>query len=94
MCCWTWLCRDAVSSRICLDKAKFFVIAVPTPIHSDNTPDLQPLISVSEIVGKHLKRGDYVVYESTVSPGITEDICRPILEEMSGLMCGQDFKIG
>ncbi|MBE6051577.1 MAG: nucleotide sugar dehydrogenase [Clostridium sp.] len=82
------------SEEVNLDKAKFFVIAVPTPIHSDNTPDLQPLISVSEIVGKHLKRGDYVVYESTVSPGITEDICRPILEEMSGLMCGQDFKIG
>jgi UDP-N-acetyl-D-galactosamine dehydrogenase len=77
-----------------MDKANFFVVTVPTPVHSDNTPDLEPLIAVSGLVGRHLKKGDFVVFESTVSPGITEEVCIPILEEQSGLKCGQAFKAG
>jgi len=77
-----------------LDEAKFFVIAVPTPINPDKTPDLAPVEGASEIVGRHLSSGAIVVYESTVFPGVTEDICVPILEKVSGLRCGIDFKIG
>jgi len=77
-----------------LDEAKFFVIAVPTPINPDKTPDLAPVVGASEIVGRHLSSGAIVVYESTVFPGVTEDICVPILEKVSGLRCGIDFKIG
>ena len=77
-----------------LDRAGFFIIAVPTPINSDKTPDLKPVIGASEIVGRHLSKGDVVVYESTVYPGTTEEICVPILERISGLKCGDDFKIG
>ena len=69
-------------------------MAVPTPIASDKTPDLNPLISASCSIGKHLKKGDIVVYESTVYPGVTEEICVPILEKESGLKLGVDFKVG
>jgi UDP-N-acetyl-D-galactosamine dehydrogenase len=77
-----------------LKKANFHIIGVPTPIDSHNLPDLRPLISASKSVGKALKKGDYVVYESTVYPGCTEEDCIPILEEMSGLKFGVDFKVG
>lgn len=75
-------------------KAKFHIVAVPTPINIDHTPDLKPVISASEIVGRNLTSGSIVVYESTVYPGCTEDICIPILEKQSGLVCGKDFKVG
>jgi len=68
-----------------LKKATCFVVAVPTPIDKNNKPDLKPLLSASEIVGSALKKGDYVVYESTVFPGCTEDDCIPVLEDVSGL---------
>lgn len=72
----------------------FYIIAVPTPINNMNLPDLGPVISASRTVGKVLKKGDYVVYESTVYPGCTEDDCVPVLEELSGLKMGTDFKVG
>ena len=77
-----------------LREAKFHIVAVPTPVNIDKTPDLTPVIGASEIVGRNLTRGSYVVYESTVYPGVTEDVCIPILERESGLKCGKDFKIG
>lgn len=77
-----------------LDECKFFIIAVPTPVNQDHTPDLRPIISASHAVGRHLSRDSIVVYESTVYPGVTEDICIPILEEESGLKCGEGFKVG
>jgi len=77
-----------------LQKAKFHIVAVPTPVNTDHTPDLSPVIGASEIVGRNLVRGSIVVYESTVYPGCTEDICIPILEKYSGLKCGLDFKVG
>lgn len=77
-----------------LKECKFHIVSVPTPIKDDNTPDLSPVISASEIIGRNLTKGSIVVYESTVYPGVTEDICVPILEEKSGLKCGVDFKIG
>lgn len=77
-----------------LQKAKFIIIAVPTPVNQDKTPDLSPVIGASEIVGRNLTKGAIVVYESTVYPGVTEDICIPILEKESGLKCGDDFKVG
>lgn len=77
-----------------LDAASFFIVAVPTPINRDKTPDLKPVIGASEIVGRHLSKGAIVVYESTVYPGVTEEICAPILEKYSGLKCGPDFQIG
>ncbi len=77
-----------------LQKAKFIIVAVPTPVNTDHTPDLTPVIGASEIVGRNLTKGSYVVYESTVYPGCTEDVCIPILERESGLKCGVDFKIG
>lgn len=77
-----------------LKKAKFIIVAVPTPVNADHTPDLTPVIGASEIVGRNLTRGAIVVYESTVYPGCTEDVCIPILEKQSGLKCGTDFKIG
>ncbi len=77
-----------------LQKAKFYIVAVPTPVNTDHTPDLAPVIGASEIVGRNLMPGSIVVYESTVYPGCTEDVCIPILERESGLKCGVDFKIG
>lgn len=77
-----------------LRESKFHIVAVPTPINSDKTPDLSPVEGASRIVGRNLTRGSIVVYESTVYPGVTEDICIPILEKESGLKCGLDFKIG
>ena len=77
-----------------LKKAKFVIVAVPTPVNTDHTPDLTPVIGASEIVGRNLTKGTIVVYESTVYPGCTEDVCIPILERESGLKCGVDFKIG
>ena len=77
-----------------LKKAKFIIIAVPTPVNTDHTPDLTPVIGASEIVGRNLAPGSIVVYESTVYPGCTEDVCISILEKESGLKCGVDFKIG
>ena len=77
-----------------LRKAKFHIVAVPTPVNTDHTPDLTPVIGASEIVGRNLTKGAYVVFESTVYPGCTEDVCIPILERESGLKCGVDFKVG
>ena len=77
-----------------LQDAKFLIVAVPTPVNTDHTPDLTPVIAASEIVGRNLRKGAIVVYESTVYPGCTEDVCIPILEKESGLKCGVDFKIG
>lgn len=77
-----------------LQKAKFHIVAVPTPVNTDHTPDLTLVIGASEIVGRNLTKGSYVVFESTVYPGCTEDVCVPILERESGLKCGVDFKIG
>jgi len=77
-----------------LKLADFHIVAVPTPVDEANQPDLTPMLRASETVGKALKRGDVVVYESTVYPGVTEDECVPILERVSGLKCGSDFKVG
>jgi UDP-N-acetyl-D-galactosamine dehydrogenase len=77
-----------------LKKATFHIVAVPTPINKHNLPDLTPLLSASHTVGKALKKGDYVVFESTVYPGCTEDDCIPILEKESGLKFNVDFKVG
>lgn len=77
-----------------LKRAKFIIIAVPTPVNMDHTPDLTPVISASKMVGRNLTKGSIVVYESTVYPGCTEDICIPILEKESGMRGGIDFKIG
>ena len=77
-----------------LQESKFIIIAVPTPVNTDHTPDLTPVIGASEIVGRNITKGSIVVYESTVYPGCTEDVCVPILEKESGLKCGKDFKIG
>lgn len=77
-----------------LREATFFIVAVPTPIDEHNKPDLRPLLGASTTVGKVLKKGDYVVYESTVYPGCTEEDCIPVLEELSGLKFMEDFKVG
>ena len=77
-----------------LKEAKFHIVAVPTPVNDDHTPDLSPVEGASRILGQNLTKGSVVVFESTVYPGVTEDICVPILERESGLTCGVDFKIG
>ena len=77
-----------------LKEAKFHIVAVPTPVNTDHTPDLRPVESASRSLGRNLVKGSVVVYESTVYPGVTEDICIPILEKESGLECGIDFKVG
>ena len=77
-----------------LREARFHIVAVPTPVKSDHTPDLSPVESASRILGQNLTKGSVVVFESTVYPGVTEEICVPILERESGLKCGVDFKIG
>lgn len=85
---------DFTSDETKLKNAKFVIVAVPTPVNTDHTPDLTPVIGASEIVGRNLTKGSIVVYESTVYPGCTEDVCIPILERESGMKCGVDFKIG
>jgi len=77
-----------------LKEAKFHIVAVPTPVNDDHTPDLTPVEGASKILGRNLTKGSIVVFESTVYPGVTEDVCVPILERESGLKCGIDFKIG
>lgn len=82
------------SDAAALRKAKFHIVAVPTPVNQDHTPDLTPVIGASEILGRNLTKGSIVVFESTVYPGVTEDVCVPVLEKESGLKCGVDFKVG
>lgn len=77
-----------------ISEASFIVVAVPTPVNSDHTPNLEPVVGACEIVGRNIKKGSIVVFESTVYPGCTEDVCIPIIEKLSGLVCGTDFKIG
>lgn len=77
-----------------LKEAKFHIVAVPTPIREDKVPDLNPVEGASKLLGRNLTKGSIVVYESTVYPGVTEDVCIPILEKESGLKCGVDFKVG
>lgn len=76
-----------------LQEAKMIIVAVPTPVNGDKTPNLAPVVNASKIIGQNLTKGTVVVFESTVYPGVTEDICVPILEQESGLACGRDFKI-
>ena len=83
-----------ISSPEKLATAKFHIVAVPTPVNVNNMPDLEPLKNASHTLGKYLSKGSIVVYESTVYPGVTEEICVPILETESGLKCGADFKVG
>jgi len=85
---------DFTSDPARLQEAGFIIVAVPTPVNADKTPDLAPVVGASRIVGKNLTRGSVVVYESTVYPGVTEDVCIPILEEESGLKAGVDFWVG
>ncbi|MCB0641701.1 MAG: nucleotide sugar dehydrogenase [Phaeodactylibacter sp.] len=77
-----------------LPKAHFYIVAVPTPVDEHKVPNLRPVLSASEAIGQYLKKGDYVIFESTVYPGCTEEDCVPILEEQSGLKMGVDFKVG
>ena len=85
---------DFTSDETRLKEAKFHIVAVPTPVNPDHTPDLTPVESASRILGRNLTKGSIVVFESTVYPGVTEDVCIPVLEQESGLVCGTDFKIG
>ena len=85
---------DFTADETKLREAKFHIVAVPTPVNDDHTPDLTPVESASRIVGRNLTKGSIVVYESTVYPGVTEEVCVPILEKESGLICGVDFKVG
>lgn len=85
---------EFTSQETDLRKAKFFIVAVPTPVNQDKTPDLSPVEGASRVVGRNLTKGSIVVFESTVYPGVTEDVCVPILEQESGLVCGEDFKVG
>lgn len=90
---------QASSLRITSDasviaEGDFIIVAVPTPVKSDHTPDLEPVLQASRSIGRHLKQGAIVVYESTVYPGVTEELCVPAIEEMSGKVCGTDFYIG
>lgn len=85
---------DFTADETRLSEAKFIIVAVPTPVNTDHTPDLTPVIGASELIGRNLAKGSIIVYESTVYPGCTEDVCIPILERVSGLKCGVDFKVG
>ena len=85
---------DFTSDEKELRNAKFHIVAVPTPVNSDHTPDLSAIENASRVLGRNLSKGSIVVYESTVYPGVTEGICIPILEKESGLQCGIDFKVG
>jgi UDP-N-acetyl-D-galactosamine dehydrogenase len=88
--------RDIVftADTALLRQARFFVVAVPTPVDKYNVPDLKPLLGASDTVGRALKKGDYVVFESTTYPGCTEEDCLPVMEKLSGLVLGTDFKLG
>jgi len=85
---------EFTSDETKLRNANFHIVAVPTPVYDDHTPDLSPVEGASRIVGRNLTKGSIVVFESTVYPGVTEEICVPILEKESGLKCGVDFKVG
>ena len=85
---------DFTADETRLREARFHIVAVPTPVNDDHSPDLGPVESASRILGRNLQKGSVVVYESTVYPGVTEEICVPILERESGLRCGTDFKVG
>ena len=85
---------DFTSDEARLEEARFFIVAVPTPVFEDKRPDLRPVESACEVVGRHMNPGSIVVFESTVYPGVTERVCVPILERESGLRCGPDFKVG
>ncbi len=85
---------DFTADPTCLKEARFIIVAVPTPVKEDNSPDLRPVEGASKTVGQNLTPGSIVVFESTVYPGVTEDICVPIIEKESGLKCGVDWKIG
>lgn len=85
---------EFTADEVKLKEAKFHIVAVPTPVNDDHTPDLTPVEGASRILGRNLTKGSVVVFESTVYPGVTEDVCVPILEKESGLKCGVDFKIG
>ncbi|MBE6589651.1 MAG: nucleotide sugar dehydrogenase [Ruminococcaceae bacterium] len=85
---------EFTADETALRRARFHIVAVPTPVHGDHTPDLSPVEGASRILGRNLTKGSIVVYESTVYPGVTEDVCVPILEAESGLKCGVDFKVG
>lgn len=85
---------EFTSQSAAIDAATFIIVAVPTPIDQDNRPDLRPLIGASRTVAPHLSVGDVVVYESTVYPGVTEEVCGPVLERVSGLSAGKDFFLG
>ena len=77
-----------------ISESNFIIVAVPTPVLENKSPDFRPLIGASTIIGKNMKKGSVVVYESTVYPGATEEVCLPVLEKYSGMKCGIDFKIG
>lgn len=85
---------DFTADEARLRDAKFLIVAVPTPVNDDHTPDLTPVEGASRIVGRNLQKGSIVVFESTVYPGVTEEICVPIMEAESGMKCGVDFKVG
>lgn len=85
---------DFTADETKLREARFHIVAVPTPVNDDHTPDLSPVEGACEILGRNLEKGSIIVFESTVYPGVTEDVCVPILERESGLKCGEDFKIG
>ena len=85
---------DFTADETRLREAKFIIVAVPTPVNTDHTPDLTPVVGASKLIGRNLTKGSIIVYESTVYPGCTEDVCIPILERVSGLKCGVDFKVG
>ncbi|MCM1537900.1 MAG: nucleotide sugar dehydrogenase [bacterium] len=85
---------EFTSDETKLREAKFYIVAVPTPVNADHTPDLTPIEGASRILGRNLAKGSIVVYESTVYPGVTEEVAVPILEKESGLKCGVDFKVG
>lgn len=85
---------EFTSDETKLKEAKFHIVAVPTPVNTDHTPDLTPVEGASRILGRNLTKGSIIVFESTVYPGVTEDVCVPILEKESGLKCGVDFKVG
>lgn len=85
---------EFTAEETALRRARFHIVAVPTPVNADHTPDLTPVKSACEILGRNLAGGSVVVFESTVYPGVTEEVCVPILEKESGLVCGMDFKVG